>query len=59
MTHPINDRFAKAIANRYVQMYQVVGFKEAQEYLDFMCKGNVKLREHLIPIIVEEGNARK
>lgn len=55
----IHVKFAKQIAYMYVNIYQEAGFVAAQEYLDMMVKGDVELRDYLVPLIVEEGLRRK
>lgn len=55
----IHEKFALRVASRYVDIYQRLGFKEAQNYLDFIVKGDTDLRDYLVPIIVEEGQRRK
>ena len=54
----IEPKFANRIADRYVSIYKTAGFKEARAYLDFIVKGDVTLREHLVPIIITKGEER-
>jgi len=55
----IHDKFALRVASRYVDIYQRHGFKEAQDYLDMMVKGDQELRDYLVPVIIEVGQGRK
>lgn len=50
--------FALRIAAQYVHVYRSEGFEGATQYLDRITGGDYRLRDMIIPIIVELGEKK-